>query len=319
MRNDSLSLQKLAIVLMALVALATTSLALSYVELPPWIGLGSALLIAAAKIVLVALYFMELAEHRGGLRLAAITGPRVRPGARALRAARRVVATVRVRPRRSAREGTPAWERTPRSASLALAAIGQAATSDRARPRCDPPARPTRQDERGAEPRPGGARVEGAAAVPRRPDDRRRCAREHGGRHPGDRHPALTAPPAALARVGPRGQRGRLRARAHGEDHLPRAGLAPVGGPGQPLRGVAAQGGRGSLRGALGLLHARRLPDALGGARFALPLPVPRGRVLPRRLRRGRPTAAAPPLLPVRVERGQVEILPQPLAATTTV
>lgn len=75
MRNDSLSLQKLVIVLVALVALATTSLALSYVELPPWIGLGSALLIAAAKVVLVALYFMELAEHRGGLRLAAIAGP----------------------------------------------------------------------------------------------------------------------------------------------------------------------------------------------------------------------------------------------------
>ena len=59
---------------LALVLLAGLSWWLSTLALGPF-GVPLALGIAAAKVALVALVFMELGEHRGGVRLAAVTGP----------------------------------------------------------------------------------------------------------------------------------------------------------------------------------------------------------------------------------------------------
>lgn len=64
---------QLLFVIMALLVLAGLSWGLSYAHFSPWAGVGIALGIAAVKASLVLLFFMELLEHRGGVRLVAMT------------------------------------------------------------------------------------------------------------------------------------------------------------------------------------------------------------------------------------------------------
>ncbi len=65
----------LVIVIVGLVLLAALSWGLSYAHMPQWASVGVALGIAGAKLSLVMLFFMELIEHRGGLRIVALTAP----------------------------------------------------------------------------------------------------------------------------------------------------------------------------------------------------------------------------------------------------
>lgn len=59
---------------LALLALAALSLWTSTLPLGAW-AMPAALLFAAAKVAIVALVFMDLAEHGGGVRVVAITAP----------------------------------------------------------------------------------------------------------------------------------------------------------------------------------------------------------------------------------------------------
>jgi cytochrome c oxidase subunit 4 len=65
----------LAAVIGSLLVLTGLSLGASYLHLPGVLGVVVALGIAAVKVTLVVLFFMELRDHRGGARLVALTGP----------------------------------------------------------------------------------------------------------------------------------------------------------------------------------------------------------------------------------------------------
>lgn len=65
----------LLIVIAALLALTALSLGVSFVHLPGALGVVVALAIAAVKVTLVVLFFMDLRDHSGGVRLVALTGP----------------------------------------------------------------------------------------------------------------------------------------------------------------------------------------------------------------------------------------------------
>lgn len=62
-------------VLAALLVLTLGSLGASYLHLPAGLEVIVALVIASVKVTLVMLFFMELYEHRGGVRFVALTGP----------------------------------------------------------------------------------------------------------------------------------------------------------------------------------------------------------------------------------------------------
>lgn len=70
-----ITLRRVSIVTAALMVLAAVSWGVSYLHLPPAAGVAVALGVAAIKVALVALFFMELGQHRGGVRLVAITAP----------------------------------------------------------------------------------------------------------------------------------------------------------------------------------------------------------------------------------------------------
>lgn len=72
----TLRIDKRAVVIafVSLLGLAALSWWTSTLPLGPW-GIWVALLIAAAKVAVVALVFMELGEHGGGVRVAAMIGP----------------------------------------------------------------------------------------------------------------------------------------------------------------------------------------------------------------------------------------------------
>lgn len=74
-RGVSISLRHLVFVVLALLVLTGASWALSYAHLPGLAGVLVALAIASVKVALVMLFFMELAEHRGGVRLVALVAP----------------------------------------------------------------------------------------------------------------------------------------------------------------------------------------------------------------------------------------------------
>lgn len=65
----------LAAVIGSLLVLTGLSLGASYLHLPGVFGVLVALAIASVKVTLVVLFFMELREHRGGVRFVALTGP----------------------------------------------------------------------------------------------------------------------------------------------------------------------------------------------------------------------------------------------------
>ncbi len=65
----------LAVVIGSLLVLTGLSLGASYVHLPGVLHVLVALAIASVKVTLVVLFFMELREHRGGVRFVALTGP----------------------------------------------------------------------------------------------------------------------------------------------------------------------------------------------------------------------------------------------------
>ena len=74
-RSVEITIRTVVIVTVALLVLAAISWGVSYLHLPPWAGVGVAMGIAALKVMLVMLYYMELAEQRGGLRIVALTAP----------------------------------------------------------------------------------------------------------------------------------------------------------------------------------------------------------------------------------------------------
>lgn len=62
-------------VIAALLLLTLLSFGASYLELPAGLEVVVALGIASVKVTLVMLFFMELRDHRGGVRFVALTGP----------------------------------------------------------------------------------------------------------------------------------------------------------------------------------------------------------------------------------------------------
>lgn len=74
-RSLEITPKLLALVIAALLALTALSFAVSYAELPGWAETLVAIGIASAKVTLVMLFFMELLDHRGGVRFVALTGP----------------------------------------------------------------------------------------------------------------------------------------------------------------------------------------------------------------------------------------------------
>jgi cytochrome c oxidase subunit 4 len=69
------SKRMLLAVIASLLVLTAVSLGVSYLPMPDVASVIVALLIAAVKVSLVVLFFMEVIEHGGGVRLAAVTGP----------------------------------------------------------------------------------------------------------------------------------------------------------------------------------------------------------------------------------------------------
>lgn len=74
-RRIEITPRHLLVAIGSLLLLAGLSWGLSYAHLPGWASVGIALAIAGAKLAFVMLFFMELAEHRGGLRFVALTAP----------------------------------------------------------------------------------------------------------------------------------------------------------------------------------------------------------------------------------------------------
>lgn len=73
--HAEISPRTLLIVIGSLLALTLLSWVVSILHLPGLFGIAVGLGIAGLKAMLVALFFMELWAHRGGVRFAAITGP----------------------------------------------------------------------------------------------------------------------------------------------------------------------------------------------------------------------------------------------------
>ncbi|HEY8431685.1 MAG TPA: cytochrome C oxidase subunit IV family protein [Sandaracinaceae bacterium] len=70
-----ITLRRIAIVTAVLMVLAAASWGAAVLHLPPAAAVGVALGVATIKVALVALFFMELGRHRGGVRLVAVTAP----------------------------------------------------------------------------------------------------------------------------------------------------------------------------------------------------------------------------------------------------
>lgn len=73
--HAEISPRTLLLVIGGLLVLTLLSWAVSLLHLPGVLGVAVALGIAGVKVMMVALFFMELRVHGGGARFAAITGP----------------------------------------------------------------------------------------------------------------------------------------------------------------------------------------------------------------------------------------------------